>query len=157
LAKPIFDEHMLGPNQLHKQRLDDVITAADLISMKGVKGSITEEGIRSNLSVALMYMEAWLCGVGCVPIHNLMEDAATAEISRSQLWQWVRHGAKTDDGKVITKEWMRDLLDDEIKSLRKSMGEAKFVKSRYDQAAKFLLGTIQGGDYSDFLTVSSIY
>ena len=145
---------MPGPNQLHRQRLDDVVTAADLISMKGVKGSISEKGIRNNLSIALMYMEAWLSGVGCVPIHNLMEDAATAEISRSQLWQWVRHGAKTDDGKVITKDWMRDLLEDEIKNLRKTLGDARYAKSRYDQAAKFLLSTIQGGDYADFLTVS---
>lgn len=71
------------------------MTGRDLLDTRGVTGAITEAGLRSNLNVALAYMEAWLRGVGCVPIHNLMEDAATAEISRSQVWQWVRHGAKT--------------------------------------------------------------
>jgi malate synthase len=151
LAKSVFDEHMIGPHQLYIQRTDNV-TASDLITTKGIKGGITENGIRTNISIALLYMESWLRGVGCVPIHNLMEDAATAEISRSQLWQWVKHGAKTDQGRIVTKSLVNQMLDEEINKIRRTVGEERFGKSQFEQAARLLGGTIQGGAYADFLT-----
>ncbi|KAJ3083639.1 Malate synthase, glyoxysomal [Quaeritorhiza haematococci] len=151
LAKAIFDEHMPQPNQIYVRREDVHVRAVDLLSASQVQGKITEKGVRQNINVALQYMEAWLRGVGCVPIHNLMEDAATAEISRSQLWQWVRHGARTAEGKVITAEWVSQVLDEELAGFRSALG-AKYQSSKFDQAGKFLAGTIKGQEYSDFLT-----
>ncbi|KAF9291438.1 hypothetical protein BGZ74_000361, partial [Mortierella antarctica] len=113
---------------------------------------ITENGIRANVSVSLMYMEAWLRGAGCVPIHNLMEDAATAEISRSQLWQWAKHGAKTDAGVTVTAEYLLKVLDEEVAKLAKEMGEQRFKASKIPQAKAHLSTQITGKDYADFLT-----
>lgn len=139
-------------NQLHIRREDVNVTAADLISTEGFeKGAITEKGLRLNVNIALLYMEAWLRGNGCVPIHNLMEDAATAEISRSQIWQWVRHSAKTKEGCVISPEYVSSILTDEIAKLKKEMGD-KFSKSQFESAKILLAGTILGKDYADFLT-----
>lgn len=152
IALEIFNEHMPQPNQLFVRREDVHVTAQDLLSTKGVGGKITESGLRTNLNVALTYMESWLRGVGCVPIHNLMEDAATAEISRSQVWQWVRHSARTDTGKVITPQLVTQLLDEETAAIRVAMGETKFSKSKFDAAKKALATTVQGQGYSDFLT-----
>jgi malate synthase len=87
-------------------------------------------------------------------IHNLMEDAATAEISRSQLWQWVRHNAQTKEGKTITPEWITQMLDEELNAIKSQIGEKKYSASKFPQAKNFLAGTIKGGDYSEFLTVS---
>ncbi|KAJ3172754.1 hypothetical protein HDU87_007842 [Geranomyces variabilis] len=152
LAKEIFDKHMPQPNQLYVLREDVKVTGSDLISVQGVKGNITDKGLRMNIDVALQYMEAWLRGNGCVPIHNLMEDAATAEISRSQLWQWVHHRAKTTDGKEITPDYVNQLLDEEINTIKQRLGEKKFGASKFPQAKTFLASTIQGREYSDFLT-----
>ena len=130
VAAKIFNEHIKGPNQLDKLRLDVEVSATvnlrvlsllwlfifnlqDLLPFN-VPGKITEGGIRSNISVGLQYMESWLRGVGCVPIHNLMEDAATAEISRSQLWQWLKHGATTAEGTKITHAYLNGLIEQEI-------------------------------------------
>ncbi|MEE8123791.1 MAG: malate synthase A, partial [Alphaproteobacteria bacterium] len=96
VAKEVFDAHMEGPNQIENRRADVSVTAADLVEVP--KGEITEAGLRQNLNVGILYIEAWLRGAGCVPLYNLMEDAATAEISRAQVWQWLRHGARLDDG-----------------------------------------------------------
>lgn len=153
IALSVFNTHMPQPNQLFVRREDVAeVTAQDLLSTRGVGGGITEAGVRGNVGVALMYMESWLRGLGCVPIHNLMEDAATAEISRSQLWQWVRHRSKTVEGRVITPEWISQVLDEEVNAIKKQMGEKSFSTSKYEQAKLFLGSTIKGGDYSDFLT-----
>ncbi|KAJ3169682.1 hypothetical protein HK101_011449 [Irineochytrium annulatum] len=152
IALAIFNEHMPQPNQLYVLREDVHVTANDLLSLKGTNGQITEKGVRMNMNVALQYMESWLRGVGCVPIHNLMEDAATAEISRSQLYQWVRHRSKTNDGKVITPEWITQLLDEETDAIRRQIGDQRFSQSKFELAKKFLGSTIKGGEYSDFLT-----
>ncbi|KAJ1563794.1 hypothetical protein HK096_010976, partial [Nowakowskiella sp. JEL0078] len=133
IAMDVFDQHMPQPNQLFIRREDVRVVANDLISVAGVHGKITENGVRNNINVALTYMEAWLRGNGCVPIHNLMEDAATAEISRSQLWQWVRHHAKTSDGKVITPEWMAILLDEELLKIKVALGE-RYMGSKFELA-----------------------
>ncbi len=105
LAKKIFEDGMKGPNQLNVARADANVTAADLLAVP--EGEITEKGVRTNVNVGLLYMEAWLSGNGCVPLYNLMEDAATAEISRSQLWQWVRH-------KKITYDHFKNILNEEL-------------------------------------------
>ena len=139
-------------NQLQIRREDVNVTAADLISTQGFeKGAITENGLRLNVNIALVYMEAWLRGNGCVPIHNLMEDAATAEISRSQIWQWVRHSAKTKEGRTITPDYVSSILNDEVSKIRKGMGE-KYSKSQFESAKTLLAGTILGKEYADFLT-----
>lgn len=152
LALQIFNQHMPQPNQLYQRREDVRVTAADLLNVRGIPGAVTEKGLRNNLNVALAYMESWLRGVGCVPIHNLMEDAATAEISRSQIWQWVRHHARTAEGREVTADWVAQLLDSEMAAIRQAVGEAKFAQSKYPLAAKLLAGTIKGEGYEDFLT-----
>ncbi|GFR44783.1 hypothetical protein Agub_g6115 [Astrephomene gubernaculifera] len=156
IAMEIFNKHMPQPNQLHVRREDVNVTAADLLNVLGGKlladAGITEKGLRDSIFVGLAYMESWLAGVGCVPIHNLMEDAATAEISRSQLWQWVRHGARTTAGTEITAAYVMKLLQEELDTLKAKMGAEKFARSKYSLAAKLFSSTITGGPYSDFLT-----
>jgi malate synthase len=112
IAKEIFDEHMPGPNQIEVKREDVHVTPGDLLAPHA--GSITEQGLRANVDIGIQYLEAWLNGNGCVPIYNLMEDAATAEISRSQVWQWVHHGAKLSDGKTVTVELVKQAIRDEL-------------------------------------------
>jgi malate synthase len=112
IAKAVFDEHMPGPNQISRRRDEVNVTAADLLRVTG--GDITLQGLRTNIDVGIQYLEAWLQGNGCVPIYNLMEDAATAEISRTQVWQWLKHGARLNDGRPVTAELVRQT----IRSLR---------------------------------------
>jgi malate synthase len=111
-AKRIFDQHMPQPNQIDKKREDVKATRDDLL--KRHEGPITEKGLRQNINVGILYLEAWLAGSGAVPLYNLMEDAATAEISRTQIWQWIRHEAKLDDGRAITAELYEQLRDEEL-------------------------------------------
>ena len=123
IAKAIFDEHMPTPNQLHKQRDDVTVTAKDLLNFQPEQ-PITEAGLRNNISVGIQYIGAWLAGNGCVPVYNLMEDAATAEISRSQIWQWIRSPKGVlDDGRKVTVELFRTLLADELPKVRSYLGE----------------------------------
>jgi len=120
IAKEIFDRHMPGPNQLEVKRDDVVVTARELLEVPD--GAVTERGLRHNIDVAIRYLEAWLRGSGCVPIYNLMEDAATAEICRAQLWQWQRHGARLLDGRPITRELVRATVAEELERLRQDAG-----------------------------------
>src|SRR5436309_12790866 len=115
-------------NQIARKRQDVHITAADLLAVP--EGTITEAGLRQNLNVGIGYIEAWLRGTGCVPLYNLMEDAATAEISRAQIWQWIRHNAKLEDGRVVDVALCRAVREEELGKLR-SAAEAA---SRYDDA-----------------------
>ena len=108
IAKAVFDEYMATPNQIHVKREDVHVVAADLLKVHD--GQITEQGLRLNVDVGIQYIESWLRGNGCVPIYNLMEDAATAEISRTQVWQWLRHGAQLNDGRKITAEMVREIV-----------------------------------------------
>jgi malate synthase len=108
VAQAVFDEHMPGPNQLAVTRDDVRVTAADLLEVPA--GTITVEGLRTNVDVGVRYLAAWLGGNGCVPIHNLMEDAATAEICRTQTWQWLRHGARLSDGRAVTTALVREVI-----------------------------------------------
>ena len=108
VAAQVFDASMPGPNQLHVARDDVRVTAADLLTVPD--GEITDTGLRTNVDIGIQYLESWLRGVGCVPIYNLMEDAATAEISRSQVWQWMRHGARLADGRVVTEHLVEQVI-----------------------------------------------
>eukprot|EP00798_Chlamydomonas_sp_ICE-L_P024423 gene24423-10022_t len=152
VALEIFNKHMPQPNQLFVRREDVHVSAADLLSVRGLKGAVTEQGLRSNIDVGLQYMEAWLRGVGCVPIHSLMEDAATAEISRSQIWQWVHHGIKTAEGKPITPERVAALLDEDVATKLRTLGPQRYQASKFDLAKKLFASTVMGQEYSDFLT-----
>jgi malate synthase len=111
VAKQIFDEHMKGANQLAVKRDEVSVTAQDLLAVPD--GTITEQGLRWNIDVGLRYLDAWLRGLGCVPIYNLMEDAATAEICRAQVWQWIRHSAKLDDGRPVTAEFVKQIIGEQ--------------------------------------------
>ncbi|KAK9480995.1 malate synthase [Lipomyces japonicus] len=147
IASDVFNKHMPTPNQLFNRKPDTVVTAADLINSR-VPGSVTEDGIRKNLDIGLGYMEAWLRGVGCVPINYLMEDAATAEVSRSQLWQWVRHQITTAEGIKVSKEYALKVLAEQTQKLAASAPPG----NKFNQAAAYFGTQITGEDYADFLT-----
>jgi malate synthase len=147
IASEIFNKHMPTPNQLFKRREEVNVTKNDLLNMN-MPGTVTEEGIRKNLNIGLGYMEGWLRGVGCVPINYLMEDAATAEVSRSQLWQWVKHGVKTQDGQTVDKAYALRLLKEQAEEL----GSKAPKGHKYGVAARYFEGQVTGEDYADFLT-----
>ena len=112
----------------------EAITAADLLA-RARRDAITEAGLRHNIRVGVQYLEAWLRGSGCVPLYNLMEDAATAEISRTQVWQWLRHGASLDDGRRLTRALSDAIRDEELAALRAQVGEAGWRAGRFERAA----------------------
>lgn len=150
IALEIFNEHMPQPNQLHVRREDVSVTQKDLLNID-FEGKITEHGIRDNIQIGLAYMESWLRGVGCVPIHHLMEDAATYEISRSQLWQWAHHQAVTAEGKKVTGQYCLQILDEEVEKIKKEMG-SKYESSKYEAAKKAFATNVTGERYDDFVT-----
>lgn len=148
VAMECFDA-VLGerPNQKVKLREDVRVTGPELIDIKSSGGSITEAGLRLNVSVALQYINAWLSGNGAAAINNLMEDAATAEISRSQIWQWIRHGAKLDDGRAVTRELYMRIRDEELARLGGS------DKEHYEESVELLDKLILTDEFGDFLTI----
>jgi malate synthase len=147
IAMQVFDEHMKGANQIARQRQDVHVTAADLVKVPS--GTITETGLRSNINVGMGYIESWLRGVGCVPLYNLMEDAATAEISRSQVWQWMRHGATLDDGRTVDVALCRKLIDEELAKLK----EGAAPGTKWDDAAELFRDIAQAPEFVEFLTL----
>ncbi|POY75923.1 hypothetical protein BMF94_1007 [Rhodotorula taiwanensis] len=147
IAMDIFNKGMPGPNQYHVRREEVHVTALDLLNTN-VPGGISEDGVRSNCMALLHYCANWVGGLGCVPVANLMEDAATAEISRSQLWHWVKHGASTTDGKKITTAYVDKILDEETQKTKSSGLDAK----RVDLCARYLKDQIRAPLLSDFLT-----
>jgi malate synthase len=142
------------PNQIEKQRPDVNVTAADLLNFQP-ETPITEAGLRMNINVGIHYLGSWLDGNGCVPIHNLMEDAATAEISRSQVWQWIRsHKGKLDDGRKITAEMVRDLVPEELAKVKASVSaQGVSNTSSYDKAAKIFEQMSTSRTFEEFLTL----
>ena len=154
LAMKVFDTHMTGPNQLHRLREDVRVTAKDLLAVPS--GTITEAGVANNVSVGLQYLAAWLGGNGCVPINNLMEDAATAEISRAQLWQWVHHPTGVlDDGRRVTLDLVREHLRHEIERLRTQLGDEGLKTGHYEQAARLLDRLTADPRFNTFLTLAA--
>ena len=116
-------------------------------------GTITEEGLRANLRVGIQYLEAWLGGNGCVPLYHLMEDAATAEISRSQIWQWLRHGAALADGRKATRQLYDELLPQELARIGKEVGSARFQGGRFAEATKLFSEMSRSASFTEFLTL----
>jgi malate synthase len=148
VARDEFDA-VLGdrPNQLDRQRPDVSVTAADLLSVDRTEGAVTEAGVRLNVDVGLRYLEAWLGGTGAAAIHNLMEDAATAEISRAQLWQWVRHGTRTAEGTTIDAAFVRSVIDAEIDARRAD------ATPHLDAARDVFEQVALADDFVEFLTL----
>jgi malate synthase len=151
VAREIFDRLMPEKNQIARQRQDVHVNAADLL--KTPEGPRTEAGLRMNISVGISYIEAWLRGLGCVPLNNLMEDAATAEISRAQIWQWLHHATALDDGRKVDADFYRRLRNEELARIRAGMGADRYAASRFDAAAKLFDDLVLAGDFPDFLTL----
>jgi malate synthase len=151
VAMEVFDRFMKGKNQLDRKREDVSVTAKDLLTVS--HGSITEAGLRGNISVALQYIASWLSGNGCVPINNLMEDAATAEIARSQIWQWIHHTAgKLDDGRKVTFAMFAQLLVEETAGIKAARGET-FDPALFARAAALLESLVKPKEFTEFLTL----
>ncbi|MCK6579898.1 MAG: malate synthase A [Anaerolineae bacterium] len=151
IATEIFDQHMPQPNQISRQRPDVHVTAADLLTPS--PGAITERGLRWNLRVGVQYLEAWLGGNGCVPLYNLMEDAATAEISRSQVWQWLHHSARLEDGRIVDPMLFGTILEEEMESIREEVGAGRFEGGHYAEAAHLFDEMIRRDKFTEFLTL----
>jgi malate synthase len=151
VARGVFDARMAASHQLQVMRDDVHVTAADLLTVPD--GEITLPGLRTNIDVGIQYLESWLRGVGCVPIYNLMEDAATAEISRTQVWQWVTHGAKLADGRRITVDLVRQTMVDELGKLRQQLGSARYDAGKFELASRLFDQMMTGTDFPEFLTL----
>ncbi len=152
LAAEEFDRLMPEPNQIGRLREDVVVTRDDLLKLPA--GTITETGLRTNIRVGIEYMAAWLSGNGCVPLYNLMEDAATAEISRTQVWQWVHHpDGVLDDGRNIDLALFRKIKDEEMDSIRKAVGAEAFETGNYERAAAIYDDIVANPELEDFLTL----
>jgi malate synthase len=150
IAKAVFDEHMPTPNQIHKKRDDVNYTAKDLLNFQPQK-PITEAGLRTNISVGIQYLGSWLAGNGCVPINNLMEDTATAEIGRSQIWQWIRSDKGVlEDGRKVTKDLVRKLIGEEIAKIQKMQG---LPVGKYEEGAKLFEQITLTDEFVEFLTL----
>jgi malate synthase len=151
IAMEVFDRLMPGPNQLSVKRDDVHVTQADLIEMH--KGKRTEEGLRENIRVGVQYIEAWLRGRGAVPIYNLMEDAATAEISRAQVWQWLHLKAKLDDGRDVTPAMFREALSGEMERVKSEVGPKAFDGGRFKEAIALFSDMSLNDTFDEFLTL----
>jgi len=151
IAKEVFDREMPGLNQVARQRQDVHVAAADLLAVPS--GKITETGLRLNVSVAIGYIEAWLGGLGCVPLNHLMEDAATAEISRAQVWQWIRHGAHLEDGRVVDAALAHAILAEELAKIAERVGAEAYRRGRYEAAATLFRELIDAPEFMEFLTL----
>ena len=154
VAMTTFTEQMNGVNQLEKTFEGEKITQKDLLTVP--PGQITESGFRLNIETAIHYTQQWLCESGCVPLNNLMEDAATAEISRAQIWQWIKHRVKTDDTrKEINLEFFETEVTSFKKSLLRQIGERRFSAQKYDEAIRLLRNLTEEDIMPSFLTTKA--
>src|SRR5471032_1875101 len=151
IALQAFDKHMPQPNQVSKQRPDVNVTAAELLAAP--PGNITEAGVRLNLSVGVQYLEAWLGGLGCVPLYNLMEDAATAEISRAQLWQWHRFGASLADGRKIDSALYDKFMAEELTKIQGELGPDRYARGNFPKATEMFMRMVKADKFDEFLTL----
>jgi malate synthase len=142
-----------SPDQRGTLRDDVEVSADQLLDVASTPGEVTEAGLRSNVSVGLQYLESWLRGTGAVGINNLMEDAATAEISRSQVWQWLHNSIRLPDGQVITADLVNRMIDEELAAIRSSRGEDAFARGGWDEARSLFTETAISDEYVDFLTL----
>jgi len=153
IAKAVFDEHMKGSNQICRPaKPGSRINENDLIEVP--LGRTTEEGFVRNVDVALQYIESWLRGNGCVPIYNLMEDAATAEISRAQIWQWIRYNARLSNGKRVDRYTLAYAIGNILNQTRQRLGTQRFATSKFERAAE-LLTSLSTGEFQEFLTTAA--
>jgi len=150
VAREVFDGHMSGPHQIGRKREDVRVTARDLLATPA--GEITADGLHTNLSVALQYLAGWLGGLGCVPINNLMEDAATAEISRAQVWQWLRHGARLQDGRLVTATMVQQIIAELVQALPERVGPGGAGHDKFSMAGRIVADLATGADFAEFLT-----
>jgi len=151
VAKAIFDEHMPAKNQISNKRKDVNVTAEELIAIP--KGTITEAGLRKNINVGILYIESWLRGNGGAALYNCMEDAATAEISRSQIWQWIKNNARLDDGRMVTLSMYSGLVTEELQNMKQLVGERAFREGKFEEAAKLFDDLVMANEFVEFLTV----
>ena len=150
VAREVFDAQMRGPHQIDMKRDDVRVTARDLLAAP--PGAITEEGLRKNIDVALHYLAAWLGGTGCVPIYDLMEDAATAEISRAQVWQWLRHAAQMQSGRPVSATLVQQTLSELVKTLPERVGADGPGAPQFSVAGRILSELATGAEFAEFLT-----
>ena len=148
-------DRVLGsrPNQLERQRPEVSVTASQLTDVKVPGGTITENGLRLNVSVGVQYIESWMRGVGAAAINNLMEDVATAEISRSQVWQWIRHSSRLSEGPSVTADLVREIADDELSKIRERLGEGLWAKGRFAEAREVFEEVALSESFPAFLTL----
>jgi malate synthase len=153
LCTEVFDS-VLGdkPNQVDRTRDEVHVTAEQLLDVRSTPGAVTEAGLRNNISVGVQYLEAWLRGSGAVGINNMMEDAATAEISRSQVWQWLHNDVSLDDGQTVTRDLVERLIEEEMGAIRDKAGDA-FAGGRWDDARSLFTEMALADDFEDFLTI----
>jgi len=151
VARDAFAAGMSGDDQRHVRREDVHVTADDLLGIP--TGPRTEDGLRLNIRVGIRYLAAWLGGAGAVPLYNLMEDVATAEISRAQLWQWLRHGARLDDGREVCPRLVAAMIEDEVTAIRRDVGEDAFQTGHFDDACEIFSSLTLDYDLREFLTV----
>jgi malate synthase len=152
LAKTAFDAKMPQPNQIDRQRDDVQVTAKDLLTVP--QGEITEHGVCLNIDVSIQYMAAWLGGNGCVPLYNLMEDAATSEISRAQLWQWVHQpNGVLADGRKVTPELIRKLFQEQMRKLKETVGAERFESGNYERSKKLIEDIVLKDAFTEFMTL----
>jgi malate synthase len=153
VAKQVFDEFMPQPNQIASLHEAPKVTAADLL--KAPEGDITAAGLRMNIDIGIRYLASWLSGNGCVPIYSLMEDAATAEISRAQVWQWVRHGARMREGGVVDAAMVSGAIAAELEQQRRELGDAVFEGGRFELAGRLFEEMVTGAIFPEFLTLKA--
>ena len=154
LAMEVFDRHIPQghSNQLDVLRgQDPITTAAELLAVP--VGERTEAGMRTNIRVSIQYIEAWISGTGCVPVYGLMEDAATVEISRASIWQWIQNGKQLSNGKTVTKALFREMLNEELQVVRDEVGEARYQDGKFREAAEMMDRLTTGDELTDFLTL----
>ena len=151
VAKEVFDAHLPQANQIAVKREDVKIGQRDLLKVP--PGEITEQGLRLNVDVGIQYLESWLRGNGAVPIYNLMEDAATAEISRAQVWQWLRHGARLSDGRNVSRELVTQTIAEELAKLKEHFGAGRFDSGKFGLASKLFEQMMTSGEFPEFLTL----
>lgn len=153
VAKVIFDEYMPTPNQIDKKHDDYQISEADLLEVP--KGDITEKGVRKNINVGILYIESWLMGTGAAALYNLMEDAATAEISRTQVWQWLKNNAQLNDGRTLTKDLVLEWEKDELENIKNYVGEKRYENGKFELATKLFNELIFDENFEEFLTLKA--
>jgi malate synthase len=151
IAREIFDQGMTGPNQISKSR--DDVQADEAILIATPSGTRSEAGLRLNIRVGIQYLEAWLRGMGCVPLYHLMEDAATAEISRAQVWQWIKHGATLEDGRPVTREFVKKCTDEEMRRIEQEIGVQRFDVGRFPEARAIFERVATSETLQEFLTL----